>query len=79
MGVPLMIKDEDNYKIEELKEKIGAKTKIEVLRFALLLLEEKVKKEERIKRWQKAAKIVGSSSMEVLKDFQTKNRFENLP
>lgn len=78
MGKPLMIQLEDDQKIEELKLKLGAKTKIEVLRSALILLEEKLTKDARIKRWQKAAKIVGSTSMEVQKEFQNKKRFENL-
>lgn len=78
MGKPLMIQIEDNDKIEELKAKLGVKTKIEVLRSALILLEEKISKEARIKRWQKASKLVGNSSMEVLKEFQTKDRFKKL-
>lgn len=73
-----MIQVEDNDKIEELKVKLGVKTKIEVLRSALVLLEEKVSKEARIKRWQKASKLVGNSSIEVLKEFQTKDRFKKL-
>lgn len=78
MGKPLMIQEQDNDKIDELKEKLGLKTKIEVLRTALILLEEKVLKEARIKRWQKASRIVGSTSMEVLKEFQTEKRFKKL-
>lgn len=79
MGKPLMIQEEDNDKIEELKERIGAKTKIEVLRSALVLLEEKISREDRVKRWKRAAKVVGLSDMEVLKEFQTEKRFEGLP
>lgn len=79
MGKPLMIQEEDNEKIEVLKERMGAKTKIEVLRSALTLLEEKVSREDRIKRWKKAALAVGLSDMEVLREFQTKKRFEGLP
>lgn len=78
MGKPLMIQEKDNEKIEELKKKLGMKTKIEVLRTALVLLEEKLSKEARINRWKKASKIVGTSDMEVLKEFQTEKRFENL-
>ncbi len=78
MGKPLMIQEQDNEKIEELKKKLGMKTKIEVLRSALVLLEEKLLKEARIKRWKNASHIVGAASMEVLKEFQTKKRFEKL-
>lgn len=78
MGKPLMIQEQDNDKIEELKKKLGMKTKIEVLRSALILLEEKLSREARIKRWKKAAHIIGTSSMEVLKEFQTEKRFKKL-
>lgn len=79
MGKPLTIQIEDENKIEELKDKIGAKTKIEVIRRALTLLEEDVERNRRIDRWNKAAKLVGNSGMEVLKDFTTKDRFKKLP
>ena len=79
MGKPLMIQKEDNEKIEVLKERMGAKTKIEVLRSALTLLEEKVSREDRIKRWKKAALAVGLSDVGVLSVFQTMKRFEGLP
>lgn len=78
MGKPLMIQTQDNDKIEELKAKLGVKTKIEVLRLALVLLEEKLSKEARIRRWQTASRIVGTSSMDILKEFQTAQRFEKL-
>jgi hypothetical protein len=78
MGKLLMIQAEDNDKIEELKAKLGAKTKIEVLRSALILLEEKLSKEARIKRWQNASRIVGTSSIDILKEFQTAQRFKKL-
>lgn len=79
MGKPLMIQEDDENRIENLKEKMGAKTKIEVVRTALSLLEDSVSKAERIKRWQKAAKIVGSSGLKVLKEFKTSSRFKKLP
>jgi hypothetical protein len=79
MGKPLMIQPEDDSRIESLKEKTGAKSKVDVVRAALTLLEEDVKRFERIKRWERAAKIVGKSGLDVLKDFQTSERFKNLP
>ena len=78
MGKPLMIQTQDNDKIEELKARLGVKTKIEVLRSALILLEEKLSKEARVKRWQSASRLVGNSSMDILKEFQTVQRFEKL-
>lgn len=74
-----MIQNEDDEKIERLKEKMGAKTKIEVVRSALRLLEADLARTEKIKRWEKAVKLVEKSSMESFKDFQTKERFKKLP
>jgi hypothetical protein len=79
MGKPLMIQPEDDNRIEVLKEKTGAKSKVDVVRAALTLLEEDVNRSERIKRWERAAKIVGKSGLNVLKEFQTTKRFKNLP
>ena len=79
MGKPLMIQPEDDNRIESLKEKTGARSKVDVVRAALTLLEEDVKRSERVKRWERAAKVVGTSGLDVLKEFQTKERFKSLP
>lgn len=79
MGKPLMIQPEDDNRIESLKEKTGARSKVDVVRAALTLLEEDVKRSERVKRWERAAKVVGKSGLDVLKEFQTPERFKKLP
>lgn len=79
MGKPLMIQIEDELQILKLKEKMNAKTKIDVVRKALDLLEEQLKHQEKAERWIKSAKLVRDSGLEVLKEFETKNRFKNLP
>ena len=79
MGKPLMIQPEDDNRIESLKEQTGARSKVDVVRAALTLLEEDVKRSERVKRWERAAKVVGKSGLDVLKEFQTKERFKSLP
>ncbi len=79
MAKPLMIQAADDSMIEDLKKKIGAKTKIDVVRQGLNLLRAEVAKNDRIKRWQKAAKIVGSSGLEVLREFQTADRSGKIP
>lgn len=79
MGKPLMLQPEDDTRIEVLKEKTGAKSKVDVVRTALSLLEADIKRTERVKRWERAAKIVGKSGLEILKEFQTTTRFRNLP
>lgn len=79
MGKPLMIQPEDDSRIESLKEKTGAKSKVEVVRTALGLLEDQVKRAEKIKRWQRAARIVGKSGLQVLREYQTSERLKKLP
>lgn len=79
MGKPLTIQLEDDEKIELLKKKMGVKTKIDVVRAALDLLEMQVAREERVKRWRSAAKIVGATGLDVLQEFQVPGRFDKLP
>ena len=78
MGKPLTIQAEDDIKIEMLKKQLGLKTKIEVVRSALNLLEAEANRQTRVKRWQKAAHIVGGSGLEVLKAFVNPARFKNV-
>ena len=78
MGVPITIKTEDDERLLLLKEQTKSKSKVDVIRKALSLLELDINKKERIKRWKKAAAIVGDSSLEVLHEFKTKNRFDKL-
>jgi hypothetical protein len=74
-----MIQIEDDVRIEKLKKQMGAKTKIDVVRTALRLLEADISKSERIKRWQKSAQIIGKSGLAVLQEFQFGSRFKKLP
>ena len=76
MGKPLMIQAEDELKIESLKEKTGARTKVEVVRAGLRLLEAETEKLERISRWKKAAALVSSQSAVVNKEFQKHSRLK---
>ncbi|OGQ34616.1 MAG: hypothetical protein A3F16_03170 [Deltaproteobacteria bacterium RIFCSPHIGHO2_12_FULL_43_9] len=76
MAKPLMIQEKDDQKIEELKEKLGAKTKIEVVRNALDLLAHQTARDERIARWKQIAQRVSKSSAEVLKEFQPYSRLK---
>lgn len=69
MGKPMMLQEDDDARIEVLKRKLGAKSKIEVLRAALTLLEQSAERAQRIKRWKKAAKLASDSSYEVLQEF----------
>ncbi len=66
----MMLRDEDYKRIEKLKRRTGAQTKVEVLRQALDLLEHDVDREDKVARWRKAARLAVKSSEEVLADFQ---------
>jgi hypothetical protein len=50
MGKPFTIQIEDDLKIEDLKKKTGLKTKIEVVRMALNVLEFELAKQQKIQR-----------------------------
>lgn len=76
MGKPLMIQPEDDEKIESLKEKLHVRTKVEIVRAGLRLLEKEITKSERINRWKKAAVLVLQQSAEINKEFQSHSRLK---
>jgi hypothetical protein len=61
MGRTLTIQKEDEARIESLRKQLGLKTQIEVIRMALNLLEFQISRQSRVKRWQRAAKIIRES------------------
>jgi hypothetical protein len=77
MGKLIMLKETDNRKIEQLKIKLGAKTKVEVIRSALELLEEKADRIIKAQQWKKAAQLVQKSSAAVMKEFQKNSRLRH--
>jgi hypothetical protein len=70
MGKSITLQDEDLRRIETLKVKIGASTKVEVLRVALEMLERDVERRLKVERWQRAATLVGQTSAEVNRAFR---------
>jgi len=70
MGKPLMLRDDDDRRIERLKTRLGAPSKVQVVRSALDLLEARADREERIVRWRHAARLVAESSAEVNREFR---------
>lgn len=70
MGIPLMLQEKDNDRIEHLKKDFGIQKKIEVIRMALSLMEQEAERLNRIKRWQHAAKLVAKHSHQINKEFQ---------
>jgi len=78
MGKPLMLQEADAARIETLKRRIGARTKIDVVRSALDLLEQRAERADRIARWRRATKRVARESRTVLREFQRHSRFRRL-
>lgn len=78
MGKPLMLQAADAERIEILKKRLDARTKIDVVRLALDLLERDTEKVGRVTRWRKAARMVGGESQQVLREFQRQSRLRRL-
>lgn len=76
MGIPLMIQETDNRRIESLKKDLHIHKKIDVVRAGLELLEKEAERLKRIKRWKHAAKLVAKHSNEVNKEFQSHSRIK---
>ena len=78
MGKPLMLQERDAWRIDTLKRRIGARTKIEVVRSALDLLEQDAERAQRVARWRKAVKKVARESYAVLGEFRPHSRLRRL-
>jgi hypothetical protein len=76
MGKPLMIQEEDERRIEQLKRRLGIQRKVDVLRAGINLLEKEAERRERIQRWKRAAALVAPSSREVNAEFQPHSRLK---
>jgi hypothetical protein len=73
-----MLQQADDERITALKKRLGAPTKIAVVRSALDLLERDAEKAERIARWRKAARLVAPESRKVSREFQRHSRLGRL-
>ena len=78
MGKPLMLQEADADRIETLKKRLGARTKIQVVRSALDLLERDAERADRVARWRKAVKLVTPESQRVTREFQRHSRLRRL-
>lgn len=78
MGKPLMLQEADAERIERLKKRLRAPTKIEIVRSALDLLERDADKADRVARWQRAVRRVGRGSRVVMREFQGHSRLRRL-
>jgi hypothetical protein len=73
-----MLQEADAERIEMLKKRLGAPTKIEVVRSALDLLERSTERRERVRRWERAAKLVADESRAVQRDFRPHSYLKRL-
>ncbi len=78
MGKPLMLQAADAERIESLKKRLGARTKIEVVRSALDLLEHDAERVERVAKWRRAVAAVSRESRAALRDFRPHSRLRRL-
>ena len=76
MGKPLMIQEEDERRIDNLKRRLGIQRKVDVLRAGIDLLEQEAERKDRIKRWKRSAALVSATSREVNAEFQTYSRLK---
>ncbi len=74
MGKPLMLQETDAQRIEALKKRLGVRTKIDVVRLALDLLERDAERTERVGRWRRAAGMVTAESRKVSREFRGHHR-----
>lgn len=76
MGKPLMIQEDDDRRIEQLKRRLGIETKIDVVRAGMALLEQDALRRERLEQWKRAAARVASSSARVNAEFRAHSRLK---
>jgi len=78
MGKPMMLQEADAERIESLKKRLGARTKIEVVRSALDLLERDAERAARAGKWRRAVGLVTRESRRALHDFHAQSRLRRL-
>lgn len=74
----MMLQEADDTRIESLKKRLRARTKIEVVRSALDLLERDAERSERVARWRKAAEVVARQSRVTLREFRPHSRLRRI-
>jgi hypothetical protein len=69
-----MLQPDDAERIDKLKRRIGARSKVDVVRAALTLLECTAERAERAERWTRAVKLAKAESQRALRDFRGQSR-----
>lgn len=78
MGVPIMLRADDDERIEKLKRQTGAKTKVQVIRDALDLLEKEADRAAKVRRWAAAVQKAGQSGLAVNAEFRPHSRLKRV-
>jgi len=73
-----MLQEADAARIESLKKRLGSRTKIEVVRSVLDLLERDAERAERAAKWRSVAGMVARESRAALRDFRPHSRLRRL-
>jgi len=76
MRKPLMLRSEDDQRIEGLKRRLRIPKKVDVVRAALDLLEEEADRSERIARWKRAVALAAPTSRAVNAEFRKHSRLK---
>ncbi len=76
MGKPLMIQEEDDRRIDNLKRRLKIARKVDIVRAAIALLEKEADRKERILRWKRAAALAAKTSQQVNADFRPYSRLK---
>jgi hypothetical protein len=76
MGKPLMIRDDDDRRIQSLQERLGIRRKVDVIRAGMELLEREADRQRRAARWRRAAALAGATSKAVNAEFRAYSRFK---
>ena len=73
-----MIQEDDNRRIEELKKRLSARSKVDVVRAGLTLLERETERQARVERWRRAALLAAPSSRAVNAEFRQHSRLKKV-
>ena len=76
MGKLIMIREEDDRRIERLKRLLKIENKVDVVRAGMELLEAEAERQARAARWRQAAGRVAGVSRRVNTEFRTHSRLK---
>ena len=79
MGRLMMLQERDLDRIDCLQRRLRCRTKVDVVRSGLDLLEQSLEREARIVRWRRVVGMVTAESRRVNREFQPHSRLKRLP